>query len=340
MRGLSFDRVSGTESSDRPAGRNSNVRAVRLFILCLGAVTMFAVSNSLAQRPIRTFDPFYHGEAARRAFYDTYAVTAELSYRPSGLVQPNDVTSSSVPFTSTDPFGLNLRFDYHLASHLDLGFFIDAVSTTAGRTLSISWVTMKYYRTQEMVDYAIRLAVDPSSNGRSGFPQTDLAFLYTSLVTPSLSSDFAIGIRRVQIGIQQIVSIDVPPADPGAPVISRPPPDRDILRSRALGWEVHMMTGYNFLFDPAGSNLFVSFIGEGGRYNLVEWLVNANAVEPSERTTSEYRGGVIWVRSGLQFERPGFRFSPFLSLPLKQWAPSDGDWPRARPHVGLRLMLR
>lgn len=325
------------ESDSLRMKRSPVIRRV-LFILGLAVVTSIQLAN--AQRPIETFDPFYHGEGARRSFFDLYAVTAEISYRPPGLLQKNEAPSGTALATGTDPLGLNLRFDYHLSSRLDLGFFIDAAGTTAGRSVSIRWVTLKYFQTQEAIDYAIRLAVDPSSDGRSGFPQMDLAFMYTSLVAPSVSNDFIIGIRRIQIGIQQLVSVDVPPLDPADPVFSKQPPDREVRRSRALGWEVHMSTGYNMLFDPAGSNAFVSLIAAGGRYDLVEWMVDAPMTDASNRTTTEFRGGVVWIRSGFQIERPGYRFSPFLSLPIKQWAPRSGDWPEARPSIGIRLMLR
>ncbi|GMQ81457.1 MAG: hypothetical protein BMS9Abin05_0889 [Rhodothermia bacterium] len=293
-----------------------------------------------AQRPMQIFDPFYHGETAERVFFDRYAVTGELSYRPAGLLRSDNLSSSSVPTTAIDPFGLSLNLDYRLASGFNLGFFVDASGNTASNSLSLSWVTLKYFRRQENTDYAIRLAVDPSRDGRSGFPQTDLAFLYASSLSPTLRSDFGVGIRRVQIGFQQIVPTDAPPIDPDAPIVSQSVPDREILRSRALGWEVHMMSGYSLLFDPAGSNLFFSFIGEGGQYDLVEWTVANAAAEETERTTTKFNGGVIWVRSGLEFDRPGYQISPFLSLPLKQWAPSGDDYPKARAHIGLRLMIR
>ncbi len=299
-----------------------------------------AYLTASAQRPMQIFDPFYHGETAERVFFDRYAVTGELSYRPAGLLQSDNFSSSNVPTTVSDPFGLSLKLDYHLTNGFNLGFFIDASGNTASSSLSLSWVTLKYYRRQENMDYAIRLAVDPALDVRSGFPQTDLAFLYASSLSPTLRSDFAVGIRRVQLGFQQIVPTDAPPIDPDAPIVSQSVPDREILRSRAHGWEVHMMSGYNLLFDPAGSNLFVSFIGEGGRYDLVEWTVANAAAEETDRKTTEFSGGVIWVRSGLEFDRPGYQISPFLSLPLKQWTPSGDDYPHARAQIGLRLMIR
>ena len=312
----------------------------RFILMSLLAAVMLPVGISYAQRPIKTFDPFYQGETAQRTFYDRYALTGELSYRPAGLLRNDNISSSNIPSTASDPFGLSLRLDYHLTRVLDLGFYVDASGNSAGRNLSLNWIMLKYHRRQENIDYAIRLAVDPAIDGRSGFPQTDLAFLYAAALSPTLRSDFGVGIRRVQIGFQQLISTDGLPVDPDAPIVSQVIPDREILRSRAHGWEVHMMTGYNLLFDPAGSNIFFSFIGEGGQYDLVEWTVaNASAVE-SERSTTEYSGGVVWVRSGLEIERPGYQISPFLSLPLKQWAPSGDDYPKARAHIGLRLMIR
>jgi hypothetical protein len=141
----------------------------------------------------------------------------------------------------------------------------------------------------------------------------------------------------VQLGFQQIVPTEPVLIDPDDPIVSPPGPDREVLRTRAHGWEVHMLTGYQVLFDPAGSNMFVTLIGEGGRYDLVEWTVSDAA---EDRTTHTFHGGVVWVRSGLQFDRPGYQLSPFIALPLKQWVPTGDDYPRARPYIGLRLMLR
>lgn len=308
-------------------------------LIVVGLITLSGV-NVHAQRPVRTFDPFYRGETASRMFFDRYAVTAEISYRPAGFLQNDDISSQAVPSTASDPLGLNLRFETRLATGFDVGFFIDAAGNTAGRSLSLSWLTLKYYGRQENVDYAIRLAVDPASDGRSGFPQTDLAFLYAVSLSPELRSDFAVGIRRVQLGFQQIVATEPTLIDPDDSIVSPPGPGRTIRRSRAHGWEVHMMTGYSLVFDPAGSNMFVTLIGEGGRYGLVEWTVDEVVDGEQMRTTTEFRGGVVWVRSGLEFDRPGYQVSPFLSLPLKQWAPADDDYPRARAHVGIRLMIR
>ena len=328
---------------DPPSGRPKPLRALAptpsyrtSTALLAFAWAAFASSTVVAQRPVQTFDPFYKGETASRTFYDRYAVTGEVSYRPAGLLQ-----GGGVPSTASDPFGVSLRFDYRLTTGLDLSAYVDASGNTAGRNFLLNWVSIKYYRRQEATDYAIRLAVDPASDGLSGFPQTDLAFLYTSTLSPTLRSDFAVGIRRVQLGFQRIVPTEAV-INPLDPIVSAAGPDREILRTRAHGWEVHMMMGYQVLFDPAGSNLFVTMIGEGGRYDLVEWTV-ANALDEDveERTTTSFKGGVVWVRTGLEFDRPAYQFSPFLGIPIKQWVPSDdGDYPHARAHIGLRLMIR
>lgn len=291
----------------------------------------------IAQRPVQMFDPFYRGETAVRTFYDQYAVTAELSYRPSGLFQSHSSISS--PTVGLNPIGLNVHIDYQLSNHLDLGAFVDATGSAAGRTLGLSWVTLKYFKNQEGTDYAIRLALDPSSDGRSGFPQADLGFLYTSALSNQVTSDFAIGIRRVQIGFQEIVPSVPSPINPGDPIVKSPGATNELLRGRARGWEVHASWSYNILFDPAGSNMFISMMAEGGTYDMLEWMVGTDA-NPENRSQTDYRGGTVWVSSGIEIERPSYQFAPFLSVPFRQWAPSEGEWPTSKVRLGLRLMLR
>jgi hypothetical protein len=301
------------------------------------SLVLFCAHLAAAQRPVQTFDPFYRGETAIRSFYDQYAVTAELSYRPTGLFQNNSSVSS--PALGANPIGLNLRFDYQLSSRLDLGAFVDATGSAAGRTLGLSWVTLKYFKHQEGTDYAIRLALDPSSDGRSGFPQADLGFLYTSTLSSFVTSDFVIGIRRVQIGFQEIIPSIPVPINPGDPIVKAPGASNDLLRGRARGWEVHASWSYNILFDPAGSNMFFSMMAEGGAYDMLEWIVDAES-DVDNRSLTVYRGGTIWVSSGIEIERPSYQFAPFLSIPFRQWAPSEGEWPTSKVRLGLRLMLR
>ncbi len=302
-------------------------------------LVMLTAVQAHAQRPIRAFDPFYLGESATRGFYDSYAVSAEVSYFPTAFVPTSGASGTEVPATA-DQLGLNLRIEYHLASQLDLGVYIDAAGNTAGRSLDLSWISLKYFQRYENVDYAIRLAVDPASNGGAGFPQMDLGFLYHTTHSSTVASEYALGIRRVQMGFQQIVETIPPPLGQNEPIIKNPGPERELLRSQALGWEVHLKGGYSVLFDPAGSNLFVSVMGEGGSYELIEWAVSGDDVAGT-RSRREFSGGVVWLRTGIQLNRPTFVVSPHISLPVKQWAPESGDdWPRTSAYVGVSFTIR
>ena len=84
-----------------------------------------------AQRPIRTYDPFYLGESASRGFFDSYAVSAEVSYFPTAFGASATGTEPEVP-TTADQVGLNLKAEYHLAAQLDLGVYVAAAGNTAG----------------------------------------------------------------------------------------------------------------------------------------------------------------------------------------------------------------
>lgn len=294
-------------------------------------VVAFTPGSADAQRPFRTYESFYRSETARRQFYDRYAFTGEVAYRPAGSVQTDAVSAPVV-----DPFGMNFRFDYQLTSSLDLGVVVDASGGFAGRSLSLSWITVQYYRTVELSDYAFRLAVDPASDGRTGFPQVDVAFLYTDFLSAELTSDYAIGMRRVRIGYEQLV--ELPPTGENNLGV----PEFGVAFTRALGWELNGMMRYNALFDPAGSSIFFSALGQAGSYELIDATPDETAAadEDSGANVKVTRGGIIWVRSGMKFARPSYEFSPFLGLPVKQWAPSDDSWPRSRLQVGARLMIR
>lgn len=294
----------------------------------------FTPDESEAQRPFRTYESFYRSETARRQFYDRYAVTGEVAYRPAGSVQTDALSAPVV-----DPFGLNFKFDYQLTSSLDLGVVVDASGGFAGRSLSLSWITVQYYRTVDLSDYAFRLAVDPASDGRTGFPQVDVAFLYTDFLSAELTSDYAIGMRRVRIGYEQLV--ELPPTTENNLGV----PEFGVAFTRALGWELNGMMKYNALFDPAGSSVFFSALGQAGSYELIDATPDeASATDDDSGEVAGNvkvtRGGVIWVRSGMKFARPSYEFSPFLGLPVKQWAPRDDTWPRSRLQVGVRLMIR
>ncbi len=313
------------------------------FVLLVGLLLSTPTLEAVAQRPFQLADPFYRNETARRSFYDKVAFTTEVSYHPEGLGQSGGLTGGS------DPLGLRFSVDYELGDNFDVSGIVDAFSSGGGRSLTLSWVVLKYYRYLEEADYALRLAVDPASDRRVGFPQVDVAFLYTSLLSPILSSDFGLGVRRVNMGYFQYVPVDAPENLSGPYVSPRP----DILSTRALGTELHAMVNYNMHFDPAGSNVFASILAEGGRYDLVENLLDQelnsgvtrfgdfSSLEADEdASTTEYRGGVVWLRAGAEFNRPSYQVAPYIAAPIKQWYPDENEPVVARLHIGMRFMLR
>jgi len=329
-------------------------RAVRRALkAAVASLFLLTVADSalpaLAQAPFRVYDPFYRGETARRAFYDGYAFTAELSYRASGSILGGRQS------LNPDPFGLSFRLDYQLAPLVDISAIIDAASSSAGRKLTLQWIAVKAYHKQEYTDYAVRLAVDPAFDGRVGFPQMDLAFLSTSLLAPNVSTDYALGVRRVRFGYERLRQTALELGDDLLmPVLMA----SDIVYTRALGWEAHIMMQYSVLLNPARSNAFVSLLVDVGQYDLIESSlreanleVRASAIqnakfsdgpEPSVTSGSgarEYRGGVISVRTGFEYNRPSYQLHPFVSLPVRQWMPDEGG-PPARINVGVRLTLR
>lgn len=314
-------------------------------LLVLGLLCSFALPVA-AQRPFRVYDPFYRNESARRPFYDGIAITGELSYRSLGELQGQD------PALDANPLGLAFRLDYQLTDHLDVGAIVDA--SGSGRTLAWSWIVLTYHRTQDFDDYAFRLALDPASDGRVGFPQADLAFVASSLLSPVFSSDFAIGVRRVQRGYRQYLPLD--PAESGADVLPPTSPRTYQLNyNRALGWEAHVMVNYSLHLSPSGTKFYAGLVADRGQYE-VHQMLGDDLVMPLDRTASllansndepepapgmireTYRGGVLWLRPGFEYSRPSFRLTPFLNMPLAQWTP-EGH-PRARPHLGVSLMLR
>lgn len=293
------------------------------------------VPDALAQRPFAVHDPFYRSETARRTFYDAIAATGEVSYR-------RDVSGNIG--SSTPSVGLSFRLHYSLSQRVDLNAFWDAAGTATGRTIVLSWVGLKYYWSVDNFDYAFRLAVDPASDGRVGFPQLDAAFISTRTFSPVFSSDFAVGMRRVRKGFRDFL-----PAEPAqindGPIVVAPNSTGKFIDTRAMGMELHFMWSYNLIFDPAASNLFVSMMAEGGQYSLFESEFGGGELsavtadgEADELGQTDYRGGVVWMRSGIEYNRPSYQIIPFMSVPLKQWAPEEDD--KTRMQLGLRLMLR
>jgi hypothetical protein len=291
------------------------------------------VYEARAQRPFPVNDPFYRSETARRTFHDGIAAAGELAYRSSAPVPGAGLA------TSGSPVSLSFRLHYALARQLDLNAYWDAAGSATGTTVMLSWVGLKYYWSVEESDYAFRLAVDPASDGRVGFPQLDVAFISTKALTPLFSTDFAFGVRRVRKGFRQFVPAGAAPVTDEGP-LSEVSDQSQFIDTRALGMELHFMWSYNTIFDPARSNVFVAVMGEGGQYELIETSLGAVPVTKDEEDfgRTDYSGGVVWIRSGIEFNRPSYQIIPFASLPLKQWAPEeDSD---ARMQLGFRLMVR
>ena len=315
----------------------------------MGAFLLLPVS-SFAQRPFVLNDPLYRGEQAQRPFYSGYALSAEVSYRNAGTLQGDGVQS-----LQADPLGVSFRLDYKLAPRMDLSAVVDAAGNSTRRGLSLSWIILTYYERAEQASTALRLAVDPSFDSRAGFPQIDVAWLSSSYLSPLSSTEFAFGIRRVKLGYEQWILNEPNLSNSfllqNTTAEQAPRSEIDFIHTRALGWEVHLMMGYTFKFDPAGSNIFLTFLGQAGSYDLLETsyqepllpqfnLSAATAFEREITRSKDYIGGVIWFRSGVEFNRPSYQILPFIGLPMQQWAPSSGNWPKARRQLGVRLMLR
>jgi hypothetical protein len=300
---------------------------------------------AVAQRPFDVLDPFYQEESARRTFYDGFALSGEVNYQGAGPLQ--QTSESERP----GPLGLAFRVDYALVPQIDVSAIFDVsgglVSQLGGGPVRLSWVVVKPYWHNENTDYAIRIAVDPASEGGLGFRQTDIAFVSTSNLSPLISSDFAIGLRHAHVGYERL-QVDEGDGTLGPEVT---PSDPAFVRTRAIGKEIHLMWGHNLHFDPAGSNFFLTLLGEAMDYDLIatrpfdeaeDGEVDDGAAPPEQRS---YRGGIGWVRGGVEINRPGYQISPSVSLPLVTWVDSaeqDGTWgPRFQSlRLGLRLTLR
>jgi hypothetical protein len=286
-----------------------------------------------AQGVLRTLDPFYQGESARRDFYGGLAVSGEVVYRtadplrPAGGAAPNDVA-------------LSAQLDYTLLPQVDVSAVFDLSGGIGRGPTGLSWLVVKPYWFNDDTDYAVRIAVDPASEGGLGFRQTDVAFLSTTTHAPTLTSDFAIGLRRVRTGY----TVEEDALEPGSPIEPSGGPGSSALLAaegqvRVIGRELHATWGYNVLFDPAGSHLAVALLAEAGDYRLIPTGPEATGSE--ERV----RSGIGWLRAGVEWSRPAYQVSPFLAIPLVTWADVQGEPVRHGPRpdrtrFGLRLMLR
>lgn len=322
-------------------------RAAQWVVGLLGLILLCGAEpfTAAAQRPFHMHDPFYRGETARRAFFDGYALAGEVAYRPTGV----PVNQEGAPAAGVDPLGLSFRFDYQLASQLDLGAILAATGGRSGRTLSVSWVVLKYYDYSEGTDFAFRLAVDPASDGLVGFPQMDVALITTSLLSPDITNDLAVGMRRVRMGYERWVRTGSDPSSDALNASSTeaadaPSSSLEVMHTRVMGWELHLMASYKYHFDPAGSHIFISMRAEGGEYDLFETSPpegEDGAERASDRAlTTRYQSGVVWVRSGFEYSRPSYQVNPFVGIPLVQWISEDEEGLHSRLSAGLRLTLR
>ena len=233
--------------------------------------------------------------------------------------------------------------------------------TQANGPLRLSWIVLKPYWHNEHTDYAVRIAVDPASEGGLGFRRTDVAFVSSSSLSPLLSSDFAIGLRRVRVGYERLQLDEAadttfggdPAGELADELASGVDSDPDLVRTRSIGREIHVMWGHSLHLDPAGSNINLTLLGEAMEYDVVQTRPFEPALEgpegpvaaEDEEERRRYRGGVGWLRAGIEWARPSYILSPFASIPFITWVDegSEGQtWgPRlTQARFGVRVTLR
>jgi len=313
-----------------------------------GALAVLALGMAapvVAQGTFQTLDPSYGGETARRGFYGGFALSGEAAYRDADLldrVQPGEPAPPDL--------SLSARLDYALMPQVDLALVADLTGAAENGRMGLSWVVVKPYWYNEGTDYAIRLAVDPVSEGGLGFRQTDVAFLSTTALSPTVTSDLSLGLRRLRTGYSDAVPTAVELGEDGEPVV----PDirinvgsEALVRSRLVGQSVRGSWGYNILFDPAGSRLAFGLMAEAADYSILqsEDVAFSEGDAAAEESSDRVRSAVGWARAGVEFSRPSYQLAPFVSVPLFTWADVQGDPVRHGPRmqklrVGLRITLR
>ena len=304
------------------------------------AVALALVSGAApaaGQGGFETLDPAYGGETARRAFFGGFALSGEAALRGVGA---GDVGAAG------GNLSLAARFDYAVLPRVDLALVADLTGAAQTGPLGLSWVVVKPYWHGGRTDYALRLAVDPASEGGLGFRQTDVAFLSTTTLTPSVTNDFSVSARRVRTGFSFAAAEDAAVATPTDAAM-----EADPRRERLVGQELRVGWGYNVLFDPAGSRLTLGLVAEGGSYSVVRSrvretdpagdVVRTAAADDSRRV----RTATGWLRAGVEFSRPSYQAAPFVGLPIVAWddAEDAADLPGRRLQrlqFGLRLTLR
>lgn len=297
-----------------------------------------------AQRPFRTHEPFYRDESARRAFFDAFAVTGELSYRSPGTLGNTVTPGNAVVPNPVGGLAMVFNLDYQLAPQLDFSAILDASGSLSGQSITLSWLALKRYWHADGTDYALRFAFDPRPAPKTGFGfrQIDLAGVVTTLLSRRVSMDIIGGTRRANIGIERLLltggGIDQ------AFEVETKVPGPDLVFNQARGQEVHLMVRYNVHFDPARSHLFTSVLYEAGDYEITEQLVSQIGIGRATQETHSFRGQVVWLRIGISWHRPSYRVAPFISLPLQTWERPDAYLLDAqgpqRANFGLRITLR
>ena len=292
---------------------------------------LVGASPAAAQGAFQTLDPFYQDESARRDFFGGVAVSGELGYRPASLLQP-----AAEGQAVSGALALYAQLDYALLPQVDLSAIVDLSGGVGSGPVGVSWLVVKPYWHNGNTDYAVRIAIDPASEGSLGFRQTDVAFLSTASLSPTLTHDLAFGVRRVRAGY------DTRPLDEADDSISRLLADGE--RVRVIGRELHGAWGYNMLFDPAGSRLSLLLLAEAGDYTLLG--TTAPPLEPDAEASEErIRGGSAWLRAGVELNRPSYQVAPYVTVPLVTWADVRGEPVRHGPRpdrtrVGVRVTLR
>ncbi len=290
-------------------------------------------TGASAQGGFQTLDPFYRGEAAQRAFDGEFAVSAEAAVRDA------DLLGIAEPGTPASPLAFSGRVDFALLPQVDLSLVADLSGGVGRGPMGLSWVVVKPYWRNEATDYAIRIAVDPASEGGLGFRQTDVAFLSATTLSPDVTTDVAFGIRRVRTGYTLAAEDVAGTAGGDALFAAGAGPDG----VRVVGQELRVSWGYNVVFDPAGSRLALGLVAEAGDYALVR--TGGPMGESAATGRERIRSGIGWLRAGLEFSRPAYQLAPFMSLPLVTWADVRGEPVRYGPRpeklrAGVRVTLR
>jgi hypothetical protein len=280
--------------------------------LLLVALTPAVVS---AQRPYFANDPLYRDERARRDYENGYALSGELSYR--------SVQSSSL--AGVGSVGVLFRIDYQLASQFDVSAILDVYSQLNAQAMRVAWIAVRHQWYSDGADMAVRLAIEPrpAVGGGLGFRQTDLGFFYSKVLSATIETDMALGVRHVRTASQSI--------DTGALSFNLDETD---------GFEAHVQLGYNMVFDPARSHVSVSLAYEAGRYTVTSPV---RPPEVADQVADEFAGHVLWLQTGLHWYRPSYQLVPFINVPILAGKRGEGFTQGQGPrfvNLGIRLTLR